>query len=160
MTRSPADDDGDAIDAQNRAHVALFEHVGVTDPADWRTVALRLACMYQPDLVTGFGTCEPRERAKGGRPKKWNEFQLMMADIFVEKVKRESSKGTIRPGLITNIDACKFIVNEKYSDSAGMRAILQLQPNTDARTLDNMRREGAKLRAGAKLYRLAANEKG
>ena len=139
----PAGDE--AVDAESRAHAALFAHVGVTDPADWRNVALRLACRYAPDLLMGSEPCGSVTSAKkGGRPRTRTEWHLTMVETFVEMVREESRNGRIRPGLDTTIDACKFIVG-RAPETQWMRDALGLKPDTSPFTLANMHRDARKL---------------
>ncbi|GJD32574.1 hypothetical protein PMNALOAF_3851 [Methylobacterium adhaesivum] len=137
--------DTDAETDEGAAHAALFAHVGVTDAEDWRTVALRLACQYAPELLTGLESCESAKPArKGGRPKTRTDWHLMMVEIFVEQVREASREKRIRPGLDTDIDACKYILGTA-PETKDMRDALGLKPGTSPFTLNNMLRDARKL---------------
>ena len=136
---------GDESVVEGTAHAALFAHVGVTDLEDWRSVALRLACQYAPELRMGLEPCETaKPTKKGGRPEEWDDWRLTMVEVFVGMVRENSRAGRIRSGLDTNIDACKFIVGT-YPETQWMRDALGLKPDTSPATLDNMRRRALKL---------------
>lgn len=139
----------EASDVGAHAHAALFAHVGVTDPADWRAVALRLACIHAPEMLMGLDPCEPAAPArKGGRPKTRTDWHLTMVEVFVDMVRDRSRMGLLRPGLDTIIDACKFILGD-YPETREIRDALGLKPGTSPFTLANMYRDARKLNTGA-----------
>ncbi|MDH3031444.1 hypothetical protein [Methylobacterium fujisawaense] len=136
-------------DAERRAHAALFAHVGVNDPTDWRTVALRLACIHAPEVLMGIDPCEPTAPVKkGGRPKTRTDWHLTMVEVFVDMVRERSRTGLLRPGLDTIIDACKFILGD-YPETREIRDALGLKPGTSPFTLANMYRDARKLNTTA-----------
>ena len=146
-----AADDGDeeAGDAWECAQAELFAHVGVTDPEDWRSVALRLASRYAPELLTDAGPFEPMTPArKVGRPEKWSDGRLWLLAAFVDLVRERSRDGRLRPGLDTYRDACKFIAG-KAPETQWMRDALGLDPGISPDTLDNRRREALRCERSA-----------
>jgi hypothetical protein len=151
MSEGSADDG--AVDAGGHKHAALFAHVGVSDPTDWRAVALRLANRYAPELLGGVHTRTPVSGGKKvGRPKKWTDLQNSKLLLYVELVREASRDGLIRSDLVTITAICRFIVGSS-PDSEWIRTALELEPGTNPATLENRYRLAVKLQ-----YGVAANE--
>ncbi|XYD07072.1 hypothetical protein R1A27_18120 [Methylobacterium sp. NMS12] len=131
--------DPDVVDdeAENRAHAALFAHVGITDPADWRSVALRLACRYAPDVLMGSEPCEPASPAKkAGRPKEWDEMAHIGLLRIITEIRDSANKGIIKRNLSTAAAACYFFAKDPQAESYRSRAWM-VPTNVEPATLQN-----------------------
>lgn len=146
----PLDPDvaAESEDAESRAYAALFDHAGVTDPEDWRSVALNLACRYNPDLLMGEKPCASVKPArKGGRPQKWDNLALHSLLLIIAEIQAAASEGRISRNLSTSASACDFFANDPLAASYRDRAWM-IPKGVTAETLQNKLSSARKEQAG------------
>lgn len=123
-------------DAEDRAHAALFAHVGVKDPADWRAVALALAERYAPQVLTGEAPTAPTRR-KAGRPETRDILAKGVLLSAIDELQVDAREGRIKSNLSTIEAACDFLLNDPQAASLRERCrFLGMEINT---TVDNLK---------------------
>ncbi|MCJ2012166.1 hypothetical protein [Methylobacterium sp. J-076] len=121
--------------SEDHFHKALFDHVGVADPEDWRAVALALAEKYAPHALKQ--TSEKLDGAKVGRSETRGPERMMALSLFINVIREASEESKIRDDLKSTRAICRYIAGNS-ADAITVRKMMSFPNGISPRTIENM----------------------